>query len=197
MGISKYREGLPLFIVAFILAVVAAVVIAVPPATGLYLCNAPPVQRADLMVVDSEQRCSGQQQQQQQHTQPEAKAGASTGRAYSKKEQRSDCRAYVQQPQDEQGATTQYHAPPPPPQPAQMQPVTNPYYPPNSGYNSNGMAVAQGIPIALPGPPLEFLPQQQQQQQQEYTSGMYYEAPPQLFNVNNNSSNGACKGKST
>lgn len=193
----KDREGLPLFIVALVFAVVAAVLVAIPPATKLYLCCAPPAVPADLMVLEAAQEESATQHVR---TQAAPRAAAEHGsRGSAKKHQREtqsyDYGEYTQE--EEEMRNSRHTSPPPPPPPAaQMQPATNPYYPPNLGdANNTNMAVAQGIPMALPGPPIEALQQQQQQQQSGYTSGAYYEAPPQLFNVRNNGGKGG-KGKS-
>lgn len=188
----KYTSGLPLFIVALLLAVAAFVLLAIPAATALYLCGAPPLPRADLMKVYSDEQDTETREMQprQPHTQPAAHdAAIDNGCHHSSGE--TQCDKHQQQPAME---LYSHHSPPPPP-PAQTQPVMNPFYPPNTfDNNHHNVAVAQGIPVALPGPPMELL--QQQQQQSEYTSGVYFEAPPQLFNVRNTTADDG-KNKST
>lgn len=210
----KYLSGLALFIVALIMAVVAFVLVAIPPATRLYLCFSPAVTPADLMVLDhslrgDEDNEEAAEEDSRVRTQPapRAAAGDREKRTSSKQKQRqraSSSDGHVGYPQEQRQGTNHdsaYPAPPSGPPAAQMQAATNPYYPPTLGdggnNNNTNMTVAQGIPMALPGPPMEALQQHQQQQASGYTSGTYYEAPPQLFNVNNNNSGGkGGKGKS-
>ncbi|KPA77953.1 hypothetical protein ABB37_06723 [Leptomonas pyrrhocoris] len=169
----RYRAGMPLFIVALILAVIAFTVLAIPQLTALYLCNAPQTPHADLMVLGNAQRDS-EELQQQQYSQS-AVGGSVAGNAT-----RSDVTSCTR---PRPGAV--YTAFPPPA--AQMLTGPNPFCAPNM-FDNNNVAVAQGIRIALPGPPIEMVQQLQQHQhpdQLDYPSGDYYTTPPQLFNVSN------------